>query len=451
MSSADLRTSGSAARAGGLLLARTAAPAMLLLLLFVLLAGDTSRRKSATFDEGNHLTRGLYPLSGQGFRLNEDHPPLVNLLQALPVWLTMAPQVPRPRELVYPFFSYSDQVLWRSGNDGPAMIQVARLVTVGIGAALGLLIFWWARSLYGPWGALLSLSAYVLWPEVLAHGGLVTTDMGHAAGLFLFAFALWRLLQAPSWRRTLFAGLCLGLALGTKHTTLLLIPGSLLVLIWVQWTGGSGLSGALGPVGARLGEGHRTRRLLTALMVWSALLLAAGVVIWGLYGFTVGPLREHPWTVPAPDYIQGILHRAASLKMNRWFFLNGEVSREGFYSFFPLAFLYKTPLPLLALLLLNVAYRVTGRLRGGGRAGLALDLARHLPGGVTAQPYEPRTALPFALHSFPLSMARRPRRDRAAFTQAQLGPGGADPAARRGHPGGPPGPPLLLQPGDPCR
>ncbi len=336
--------------------------AALLLALLVVLAVDSSRKKSATFDESNHLTRGLYPLSGQGFKLNVDHPPLINLLQALPVWLTMRPAVPRSEELVYPFFAYSEQVLWRSGNRGPAMIRTARLVTVGISVALGLLLLIWARTLYGPWGALLALSAFVFWPEVLAQGSLTTTDMGHAGAFFLFAFALWRLLLAPSWGRTLLVGICLGLALGTKHTTLLLIPGSVMVLIWAQWRPEHGLHGALGTFAVTLSTGNFRRRLLYGLLVWSTALLIALVVIWGVYGFSIGPLADHSWTVPAPDYIGGVLRRTASLKANRWFFLNGEVSRAGFYSFFPLALLVKTPLSLFALLLLTAFYHGAGKL-----------------------------------------------------------------------------------------
>ena len=58
---------------------------LFLLVVFVFLSVSSSIQKSATFDETNHLLRGLYPLSGKGFILNKEHPPLVNILQGLPV------------------------------------------------------------------------------------------------------------------------------------------------------------------------------------------------------------------------------------------------------------------------------------------------------------------------------------------------------------------------------
>jgi hypothetical protein len=55
-----------------------------ILLTYVALTVTALNANSATFDEANHLVRGLYALGKGDFLLSREHPPLVNLLQAIP-------------------------------------------------------------------------------------------------------------------------------------------------------------------------------------------------------------------------------------------------------------------------------------------------------------------------------------------------------------------------------
>lgn len=341
-----------------------------LLILFALLAIHSSLQKSATFDEGNHLVRGLYPLSGQGFLLNRDHPPLVNLLQALPVWFVFRPHVPAATRDLYPFFSYSEAVLWNIGNDGRRMIALARLVTLGLSVLLGLLVFVWARRLYGDTGGLVALTLYAFSPMVLAHGMLVTTDLGHAFGVFLFLFALFRLTDEASPRRILIAGLCLGLAIASKHIALLLVPLGFLQLYLAQATGRADFTYALGTFSITLARKGLVGRLMCVTLIWLLQLIVALCIVWGLYGFSVGRTNEFGIWPLAPDYCSGILRNLQNLKANQQFYLNGEISTQGWWTFFPLAFLYKTPLPILVLFLLTVGLHIGDK----AQLGKGLDL-----------------------------------------------------------------------------
>lgn len=45
----------------------------------------SSPQKSAAFDEQYHLTRGYAYLRTGDFRMSQSHPPLINLLSALPL------------------------------------------------------------------------------------------------------------------------------------------------------------------------------------------------------------------------------------------------------------------------------------------------------------------------------------------------------------------------------
>lgn len=309
----------------------------LLLSVFAGLAIHSLFRKSATFDEANHLAMGLGPLSGQGFVLNEDHPPLANLLQALPVWLFLGPEVPPASRDLYPYFRYAENLVWGGRHDGAKMIDVARLSTVFLALLLGVLVFLWGRELHGTRGGWLSLFLYCFSSEILAHSRLVTTDVAHGLGVFATLFALSRLARRISFPRTLFAGVCLGAAIGMKHTALLLVPLTFFFLFCARWRT---KPGAENPV-----PSWKKLSFLGLQVSGIALLF-----VWALYGFKVGAVGEGGAVLPAPDYFLGIQRRFETMKEGRNFYLNGEISSQGWALYFPLSFLYKTPVAFLILL-----------------------------------------------------------------------------------------------------
>jgi len=57
-----------------------------------------------------------------------------------------------------------------------------RLVVVGLSALLALVVWRWARRLWGVRGALVALAFYAFAPEALAHAGVVTMDVPTALG-----------------------------------------------------------------------------------------------------------------------------------------------------------------------------------------------------------------------------------------------------------------------------
>ena len=318
-----------------------------LLLVFTLLAIDSIQLKSQTFDEGNHLVRGLYPLAGRGFVLNWPHPPLANLLQALPVHFTQQPFVPEAVDPLKPF-PHSAALLWSSGNDGVAMIRQARYVTVLFGLCLGMLLYRWAAELHGRQGALFTLFLFALSPNVLAHSRLVTTDLPHAFGIVLFLYALWKLLCRPSPRQLLLTGLALGVAAAIKHTAILWAILSFAVLIGMQISGRLELRAALGTA---VGSGNDSllARLRVVLLACGGISIAAFIVIWASYGFSLGSLNGDRGLIPAAAYFRGLLQLFLTVQDGRQFYLEGQFSSNGWWYYFPLAILYKTPLPTMIL------------------------------------------------------------------------------------------------------
>ena len=82
----------------------------------------------------------------------------------------------------------SQQFFFHEQNDPVRMLLAARAMIVLLGMVLGLLIYFWSRSFFGPGGGLLSLALYAFSPTFLAHGRVVTSDI--ALALFL-SLSLW--------------------------------------------------------------------------------------------------------------------------------------------------------------------------------------------------------------------------------------------------------------------
>ncbi len=179
------------------------AAAVPLLIAVFLVAGFVSlRRESATFDETTHLAAGYAGLDRLDFRHNPEHPPLAKMWGALPVWLGglrrpnyespawegihVPPDDPmRSRANQWTFgFELLNGPLDRPERLDPAAILVpARTMMLLLGAVLGLVVWAWARELFGPGGGVLALALYVVCPAVLAHARLVTTDVAAALGI----------------------------------------------------------------------------------------------------------------------------------------------------------------------------------------------------------------------------------------------------------------------------
>ena len=136
-------------------------------------------RESLTFDEEDHMYAGYRMWTAGDYGLNPEHPPLVKLLAALPV----LPQKLWTPPLMGIFFK-GEAILggqqWIAHNDGASQRLVfrMRLATALLALALSLLIFFATREWFGDLAALIAMTFAVFEPNLLAHSGLVTTDVG---------------------------------------------------------------------------------------------------------------------------------------------------------------------------------------------------------------------------------------------------------------------------------
>jgi hypothetical protein len=224
----------------------------------------------------------------------------------------------------------------------------ARYMTALLGLLLLVATFRWAYAVAGPIPALVVLALTTFDPNLLAHSAVATTDVG---ATLLMILGLWqgtRFLRSPNRKRALTTGLLLGAALGAKLTALLLGPAL-------------GLSGLFELVSS---QAERRRRLVRLGL---GILALTGLTLWAIYGFGVGKVPGFPLPVPAPAHVVPFLRLRSHNQGGHQAYLLGQNSNFGWWHYFPVAFLLKTPLP--ALLLILVALPWAGWAGGRGDPG----------------------------------------------------------------------------------
>ncbi len=206
----------------------TSVIAACLLIFMFFLAVFSMKDDSATMDEVAHLPAGYSYLTQKDMRLNPEHPPLIKDLAALPLLFIKGINFPSEiaawKDDVNGQWGFGYHFLYGAGNPADKMIFWGRIPMVLILILLGFYIFKWAKELFGNKAAVLSLFLFSFSPTFLAHGRLVTTDVGAAAGVLIATYYFIKALKNPSKKSIIFAGIAFGLAELCKFSVILLIP-----------------------------------------------------------------------------------------------------------------------------------------------------------------------------------------------------------------------------------
>lgn len=330
-----------------------------LFLVFALQLIHVARLYSANWDEAHHLYDGYNIWTKHDYRFNAEVPPLVKLAAALPL-LPMHLAAPPLRGKSQALEAFLDGRAFVFGNGGDRVLFPARMACMVFALLLAALLYTATREMFGDIAALGALAMFVFDPNVLAHGTLVSTDLGSTCFIFGAVYAFYRYAKKPTLLRLVIAGLLTGLAMCAKFTGIFVIP--MLVLL-------AGIEAVLARSPAVF-----ARRLAACAVI----LVCAWGVVWVFYGFRYAPapagLELSPkltpyiaslpsktnaaelsliakWHLLPESYIWGL----ANTKKTEWEYTSyffGRMYRHGPWQYFPVAFLIKSTLPLLILLAL---------------------------------------------------------------------------------------------------
>jgi hypothetical protein len=378
--------------------ARTA-PALgaccLLLVAFCAIAWFAALDKCATVDEPGHLFGGWTQITFRDFRFNCEQPALFQTITGLGL----------PRDLFQLDRSSSQwksllvgansaapmavQALYHTpGVDADTVLRAERARMLAIAVIIGVVVAWWGWRLAGPVAAIVGLAAFSFDPNFLAHAPLVKNDVISALAFLLFAASVWMLGERVTVIRLLALALSVGFVLMVKFSGLLAIPILVLALIARAMMGQSWKAGR-----------YAANTFSSRLAVSAGVLVFISIFVWGFtwacYDFRFLPARDSSdhfdfnadlryfsnhqafarsddpvhvtsedlenfwrhWQPPTsvrlilfadahrllPEaYLAGLL-RIEAVSQARVTFLCGETSVTGWWYYFPLVMLFKTP------------------------------------------------------------------------------------------------------------
>lgn len=315
---------------------------------------STYHEFTQTADENNHIACGMQLLQDRVYSMDVRHPPVGRIALALGPYLEGLRLPKQGNEMAV----LGNEIL-NSNNEYWHNLALARFGTLPFFVLACVVVWSWSDHLFGKWAALFSLLLFSMIPAVLAHGSLATNDMAGAATLCLalYWFTLW--MENPTSWTAARLGLGAGLAAASKFSAVLFFPVCAAALI------------LLCLVAARDSLRKLSFRKLAGNLFLA--LIVACFTLWAGYLFTVEPIQAsrphvtldrvfggHPalhdvavkileTPYPAGSIVAGFNGLSGQNKAGQVSFFFGEWRRHGWWYFFPVIFLVKTPVPFLLL------------------------------------------------------------------------------------------------------
>lgn len=294
---------------------------------------------SPTFDETINPSVGYAELLTGDLSFVHDHPPLYRVFMALPL-LAFQPSIPLERDSwqkrqkgMLDRYEFAREFFYVSNKDADRLLFWSRIPVVFLSLLLGLLVFQWAKELYGYPAGLLALFLYSFEPNIIAHSRLATNDLVLALFVFSTIYQFWQYSAAPSLKSLTLTGILLGLALLSKFSAVMLLP-ILFLLVFLApapKVSREGQSPSIATLKAARAIEFIRRKMMDLTFIF---IIALGVLVF-FYG-------AH-WK----QYIRGFNDTLTHYQSGHPAFLFGSYSTGGWWYYFPVAFLLKTPISLL--------------------------------------------------------------------------------------------------------
>jgi hypothetical protein len=282
---------------------------------FFILASEWD--KGIAFDETAHAAGGYAAWKFNDFRIDSPNGILPNRLAAIPL-LSAADRFPplSSEEWLYgDEWKLGDEIFNHDGTHSSELRQCRSIMAL-VAVALAALTWTYSRRLFGPIGGLLTLTAFVFDPTVLANGALLTSDT-IASLFFLFSVAnLWVVLHRITLKTVFVSTLAIAGLFVSKFSAVLFVPMACVILFIRQFSSAP-LEVAFG---LSVTITSRLQRLLWFIFLGVIHLIVAYCAIWALYGFkfagasTNSPNAHFPYTW---EYVLDVLPpRILSARLN---------------------------------------------------------------------------------------------------------------------------------------
>lgn len=363
----------------------------LLLLVFAVLESSAIPRTAPTVDEVAHLPKGYTMLVSGELRMGRETPVLAPAIASLPLLkydLTIPVNSKSYRDLNQ--YRYGQMFLYQNKISAEKIINTGRQAIVVLGIVLGLAVFLIGYRLFGAVAGLASLGFYVLEPNILAQGDLVTVEITFALTFLLALVAFMAYLNKPTMWKLVICGTAVGAALATKHSSILLFVILLVLLVW-QYL-----------------KSDRTKRYWAKdiLLPLAVISIVSYLVIIAVYMGNVHPLidpldpagenlsslqtrlprdgsllsRIVYWgledlPLPAADWLRGLAFQLLHAGKGHPAYLLGQYSEQGWWYYFPVALAVKTNMAFFMLALIGAYLWFKQSLSGTVKATIPLAAA----------------------------------------------------------------------------
>lgn len=319
---------------------------------------------SATADEPMHLSCGLLILTQHHYGYQLENPPLPRVVFAYAAWragMKFDPNATLDDQLRSVYYANGQYirnlVIARTGN----------LIFFLIGAIATWLL---GRRMLGESGGVLTTLIYTMQPVVLGYSTFVSHDSAAVAGVAVSLLAYARWLDRPTILRAAVFGAAYGFAIACKFSDIAYVPAACAAMYVV-----------------RLIHDRETRHAWKgALLAFPIAAAVAALVIAASYLGAVG------------YFIEGIKSLIILNDHGHLGYLLGEMRATGWWYYFPIAFVLKTTIASMLLVLLGAFAwrdRAFGESLAAALAILAVAMSGNLDLGI-------RYALPMYI---PLSVA----------------------------------------------
>jgi hypothetical protein len=359
-----------------------AGAALVLLLTMAVEVGFSTRQQSPSWDEGDHIYAGYMNWINGEYTLNPEHPPLVKLVATLPLVPLELKTAPRQgryfkdeayfggRELIF-----RNDPKYGGKYSADTLLLRVHLAAMTFGIVLAAILFLAGKEMFGATAGLITMALYVFDPSVIANAPFVTTDTGAACGFFATVYLFYRFAKQMNWKRAVACGLVLGLALASKHSTIVLFP-LLTILAAGELAGRWKTAGKLPLVDVR--------KTAIGLGIIGAVAL---FVLWGIYSFrfhmhpngvAMAPLDVEVRPLAAPmrwfilfcahyqllpeSYLFGLVDVQGVGESWPTYFM-GKIYAHGIWYYFPVVLAVKWTVATLVLLALGIWVFASGKIR----------------------------------------------------------------------------------------